>query len=140
VVDVTNLRPGCVVCDVARPPDIKEEAAALRQDILVIESGEIQLPAGTDMKYDIGLPPGTIYACLAETILLSLERKFGHYTLGREIDPARVREIAAIGEKHGFELAEIRSFGRVVEEVQVARLRQINLERFAQPQEQQVAG
>jgi predicted amino acid dehydrogenase len=130
VVDVTDLKPGCVVCDVARPPDIKEEAAAARQDILVIESGEIKLPDGADMKYDIGLPPGTIYACLAETILLALERKFGHYTIGREIDPARVREIAAIGEKHGFELAEIRSFGRVVQGEQVARLRAINAQRF----------
>lgn len=133
VVDVSTLRPGAVVCDVARPPDIKEAAAAAREDILVIESGEIRLPASTEMKYDIGLPPGVAYACLAETILLALDHRFGHYTLGREIDPQRVREIQAIGDKHGFELAEIRSFGREVPDEVFQRLASINLPRFARP-------
>lgn len=130
VVDVSTLRPGAVVCDVARPPDIQEAAAAARDDILVIESGEIRLPPGTEMKYDIGLPPGVAYACLAETILLALEHRFGHYTLGREIDPARVREIQAIGDKHGFDLAEIRSFGHAVPEAAFRRLATLNATRF----------
>jgi predicted amino acid dehydrogenase len=126
IVDVASLRPGAVVCDVARPPDISPEAAASRNDVLVIESGEICLPEGSKLTVDIGLPEGTIYACLAETLLLALEQRFGHYTLGREIDPAKVREIDAIGEKHGFQLAPIRSFGQVVPEDHFARLRALN--------------
>nr|MDQ3023908.1 hypothetical protein [bacterium] len=129
IIDVRNLQPGTVVCDVARPPDISEEAAALRDDILVIESGEISLPAGARLTVDIGLPPGTIYACLAETLLLSLDQRFGHYTLGREIDPDKVREIDAIGVKHGFQLAPIRSFGLVVADEHFARLFAINANR-----------
>lgn len=129
VVDVSGLQPGCVVCDVARPPDIKPEAAARRSDILVVESGEIRLPDGAELEVDIGLPPQTIYACLAETLLLALERRQGHYTLGREIDPERVEEIAALGRKHGLELAEIRSFGKPVTEEHFERLRGINTSR-----------
>ncbi|MEZ5338934.1 MAG: hypothetical protein R3F46_11810 [bacterium] len=125
VVDVTELRPGCIVCDVARPPDIREEEAARRNDILVIESGEIRLPEGAELKYDIGLPPNTIYACMAETLLLALERRFDHYTIGREIDPQKVKEIQAIGDKHGFELADIRSFGKVVPDEHYEKLRGI---------------
>jgi predicted amino acid dehydrogenase len=131
IIDVSNLRPGAVVCDVARPPDIKEEAAASRDDILVIESGEIQLPEGAELTVDIGLPKGTIYACLAETLLLALEQRGGHYTLGREIDPRRVQEIAAIGEKHGLDLAAIRSFGKEVPPEHFERLRIINTRPFA---------
>lgn len=126
VVEVGELRPGCIVCDVARPPDIREEEAARRDDILVIESGEIKLPEGAELKYDIGLPPNTIYACMAETLLLALERRFDHYTIGREIDPQKVKEIQAIGDKHGFELAEIRSFGKVVPEETYEKLREIH--------------
>jgi predicted amino acid dehydrogenase len=126
VVDVTGLRPGCIVCDVARPPDIREAEAARRNDILVIESGEIRLPEGSELNYDIGLPPQTIYACMAETLLLALERRFDHYTIGRDIEPAKVKEIQAIGDRHGFELADIRSFGKVVPEEQFERMRRIS--------------
>lgn len=130
VVDVAQLKPGCVVCDVARPPDIKPEAAASRHDILVIESGEIRLREGAELTYDIGLPGGTIYACLAETALLALDQRFGHFTLGREIEPEKVQLIDEIGTKHGFELAAIRSFGQVVEPEHFKRLAQINGSRW----------
>jgi predicted amino acid dehydrogenase len=129
VVDVSELQPGCVVCDVARPPDIKREAAQRRQDILVVESGEIQLPVGANLTVDIGLPPQTTYACLAETMLLALEQHRGHYTLGRDIDPQRVEEIEAIGRKHGVGLADIRSFGHVVPAAHFERLAVINARR-----------
>jgi predicted amino acid dehydrogenase len=133
VVDVSELQPGCVVCDVARPPDIKREAAQKRADILVVESGEIRLPGGAELTVDIGLPPQTIYACLAETLLLALEQHRGHYTLGREIDPARVEEIAEIGRRHGLELADVRSFGKVVPAAHFERLAEINSRRQAAP-------
>lgn len=125
-IDVTLLKPGCVVCDVARPPDIKKQQALARRDIMVIESGEIKLLDGAVMNYDIGLPPGVIYACLAETMLLALDRRFGHFTLGREIDPAMVELIMQIADKHGFELAEIRSYGEIVPEEHFVRLREVN--------------
>ena len=126
VIDVSELRPGAVVCDVARPPDINEAQARRRRDILVVESGEILLPQGSKLTVDIGLPRGVIYACLAETLLLALDGRFGHYTLGREIDPDKVREIEQVGFKHGFELAPIRSFGKAVPEAHFARLRKVN--------------
>ncbi|MBN2083016.1 hypothetical protein JW859_12530 [bacterium] len=130
VIDVAELKPGCLVLDVARPPDIKQQAAERRNDILVIESGEVLLPEGAELNYDIGLPPGVIYACLAETLLLALEKRFGNFTLGREIKPEQVNLIAEIGHRHGFKLAPIRSFGQVIEEARFTRLAEINSERF----------
>jgi predicted amino acid dehydrogenase len=114
VIDITRCKPGAVICDVARPPDISEREAALRPDVLVIESGEVLIPGEVDFGYDIGLPKGTSYACLAETALLAMEGRFEDYTLGRQIDTERVKEIYRLFRKHGFELAGLRSFGRYV--------------------------
>ena len=75
ILDIMKVKPGCVITDVARPLDIPAEDVAKRPDVLVIESGEIQLPGEVHMK-DIGLPKGIAYACLAETIVLALEARF----------------------------------------------------------------
>jgi hypothetical protein len=120
VVDISRCRPGAVICDVARPPDIGEREAALRPDVLVIESGEVLIPGNVDFGYDIGLPKGTSYACLAETALLAMEGRFEDYTLGRQIDTERVKEIYRLFRKHGFQLAGLRSFGRYVTDDDVA--------------------
>lgn len=116
IIGVGKLKSGAVVCDVARPPDIMEESAGKRPDVLVIESGEIAPPLGTTIDFDIGLPEGIVYACLAETMILALEGITRHYTIGRTIEKSRVDEVARMGERHGFTLAGFRSFGRLVSE------------------------
>jgi predicted amino acid dehydrogenase len=123
VLDISQCKPGAVVCDVALPADITEEEAAVRPDILVAESGEVLIPGEIDFGYDIGLPPGTAYACLAEAALLAMEGRFECYTLGREIDPQRVKEIYRLFRKHGFRIAGLRSFGHFVTEEELAAKR-----------------
>lgn len=125
VIDVTQCKPGAVICDVARPLDINPAEAALRPDILVIESGEVLIPGDVDFGYDIGLPPKTAYACLAETALLAMDGRFEDFTLGRNLDPNRVKEIWRLYNKHQFQLAPIRSFGDYVTEAEVAEKRAI---------------
>lgn len=114
ILDVSACKPGAVICDVARPPDIGPREAALRPDVAVIESGEVLIPGDIDFGYDIGLPPKTAYACLAETALLAMEGRFESYTVGRRIDLERVQEIQRLFDKHGFEIAGLRSFGKVL--------------------------
>ncbi|MEI2689875.1 MAG: serine carboxypeptidase [Anaerolineae bacterium] len=108
VIDITKCKPGAVICDVARPPDINPAEAALRPDVLCIESGEVLIPGDIDFGYDIGLPPKTSYACLAETALLAMEGRFEDYTLGRNITMDRVKEIYKLSLKHDFKLAGLR--------------------------------
>ncbi|MEM8532440.1 MAG: serine carboxypeptidase [Chloroflexota bacterium] len=129
VINVDKLKPGAVVCDVARPPDVKEEDAERRPDILVIESGEILLPGEPDFGFDIGLPPGTAYACLAETALLAMAGKFEDYTLGRNIEMDRVKEMYRLMNEHGLELAGLRSFDRYITEADIAEKRRLADER-----------
>jgi predicted amino acid dehydrogenase len=106
ILDITKVKPGCVITDVARPLDLSPADVAKRPDVLVIESGEILLPGEPRFK-DIGLPPKVAFACLAETIVLALEGRFEIFTIGREIEWKKVKEIYAMGLKHGMRLAAI---------------------------------
>lgn len=123
IIDISKCKPGAVICDVARPPDISAAEAAVRPDVLVIESGEVLIPGEIDFGYDIGLPPKTSYACLAETCLLAMEGRFEDYTLGRNIEMERVKEIYRLFKKHEFKLAGLRSHGEYIGEADVARKR-----------------
>ncbi len=125
VIDVLKLKPGCVVCDVARPPDVKEEDARLRPDILVIESGEVLLPGEPDFGFDIGLPPGVAYACLAETAVLAMENRFESFTLGRNIEMEKVKEMYRLFQRHGLQLEGLRSFGRYITDEELVARREL---------------
>ncbi len=106
VLDIMRVKPGCVITDVARPLDMSAEDVAKRPDVLVIESGEVELPGEVRMK-DIGLPTGVVYACLAETIVLTLEGRYENFTVGRNLSWPKVKEIYQLGLKHGMKLAAI---------------------------------
>jgi len=123
VIDISKCKPGAVICDVARPPDINKAEAALRPDVLVIESGEVLIPGEINFGYDIGLPPGVAYACLAETALLAMEGRFEDYTLGRNITMEKVKEIYRLFKKHQFRIADLRTFDEVVTEEMLAKKR-----------------
>jgi predicted amino acid dehydrogenase len=120
VLDVSQCKPGAVILDVALPPDISAEEAAVRPDVLVVESGEIALPGPARFSFDIGLPPGVAYACLAEAALLSMEERYECFTLGRDVQPARVKEIYRLFRKHGLQIAPLRTFGKLLSDEMVA--------------------
>ena len=118
------LQPGSVVCDVARPRDVSAMVAAVRNDILVIDGGMVDVPGPVDFHFNFGFPPGKAYACMAETITLALEGRFEDYTLGKEISRHQVDEISSLAAKHGFRLSGFRSFEREVTEEQIESVRQ----------------
>ncbi len=107
------LRPGTVVCDVARPRDVSAKVVRVRKDVLVIDGGIVKVP-GMRTNFDMGLPPGYAFACLAETILLALEGRFESYTLGKEISLEKVEEMRALADRHGFKVEALRSFERTL--------------------------
>ncbi len=126
VLDIMKVKPGCVITDVARPLDLPAEEVAKRPDVLVIESGEIELPGDVHMK-NIGLPKGVAYACLAETIVLALEGRFENFTVGRAIEWEKVREIYKMGLKHGMKLAAISGVNGPFSDDDIARVRELAL-------------
>ena len=124
IIHPSYIKSGAVVCDVARPRDVSKRVVEERDDVLVIEGGVVAVPGNTDFGFDFGFPPGMAYACMSETIALSLEGRYESFTLGKEVGVRQVEEITAICEKHGFELAGFRSFEKPVTEEQIARARE----------------
>ncbi|MFO7172867.1 MAG: shikimate dehydrogenase [Bacillota bacterium] len=122
IVQPEDLKPGAVVCDVAMPRDVDQRVAAVRDDVLVVDGGLIQVPGKTGLEGD-GFPPGTAPACLAETMLLALEGRYEHFTLGRDLSVAQIDEIVRLARKHGFTLAGIRSFHRALDDATIEAIR-----------------
>ncbi len=125
VIEPEDLKAGAVVCDVARPRDVSKRVAEVRHDVLVIEGGVVEVPGDVKFNLNFGFPPGTAYACMAETMILSLEKRYESYTLGRELTIRQVEEIAVLAKKHGFKIGGFRSFGKAVtsEEIKEIKLR-----------------
>jgi len=103
-----DLKPGAIVCDVARPRDVSKMVSEVRNDVLVIDGGIVTVPGKADFGIDYGPPPGMAEGCVAETILLTLERRYENYTIGKNITVEMVKEMGELAKKHGFKLAGLR--------------------------------
>jgi fatty aldehyde-generating acyl-ACP reductase len=133
IVQPQHLKPGAVVCDVARPRDVSKRVAEQRDDVLVFEGGLVEVPGPVDFHFNFGFPPKTSYACMAETIALALEGRYESYTLGKDLTVPQVKEIDRIARQHGFKLAGFRSFEHAVPDEEIERIR-FNARRARQAQ------
>ncbi len=125
LIEPQDLKPGTVVCDVARPRDVSVKVASERPDVLVIEGGVVEVPGDVEFNFNFGFPPKTSYACMAETMILALEGRFENYSLGRDLTVSQVKEIARLGRKHGFKLAGLRSFEHALTTEELKRVREL---------------
>lgn len=123
VVKAEWIKPGAVVCDVARPRDVGQEVVRKRPDVLVIEGGVVKVPGDVDFGFTFGFEPGTAYACMSETMMLALEGRYENFTLGKTVSVEQVKEISALAVKHGFQLAGFRSFERPLTRDQIDDVR-----------------
>jgi predicted amino acid dehydrogenase len=131
VIEPEDLRAGAVVCELSLPHDVSRRVALERPDVLVVEGGNMRVPGtfraervrepGTD--FDLGLSPGTALACMSETMVLALEERCESYTLGRGVNLDKVREIDALAERAGFELADMRAFDKAIPPEAIAATR-----------------
>lgn len=124
VIEPRHLKPGAVVCDVARPRDVSRQVAEQRNDVLVIEGGMIEVPGPVDFHFNFGFPPRMSYACMAETMALALEGRYEDYTIGKDITVAQAMEIRDIAARHGFRLSGFRSFEAEVSPETIAAVRE----------------
>ncbi|UMZ75316.1 shikimate dehydrogenase [Natranaerofaba carboxydovora] len=123
VIDGSELKPGAIVCDVARPRDVSWRVANLREDVLVIEGGVVEVPGDVDFNFNFGFPEGTAYACMAETMILALEGKYESFTLGRDLTIEQIDEMNHLANKHGFGLAGFRSFERALSNDEIENIK-----------------
>jgi acetylornithine/succinyldiaminopimelate/putrescine aminotransferase/predicted amino acid dehydrogenase len=117
------LKSGAVLCDISRPSNVSPVLRAARPDVLVLDAGIVELPGKPDIGLEYGLPPGSTYACMAETMLLGLERYFVAGSVGTDLRPAFILELQNLARKHGFHLAALQSAGNTVTAADWARFR-----------------
>ena len=123
IIEPEHLKPGSVVCDVARPRNVSRRVAEERDDVLVIEGGVVDLPGEVDFGFDFGFPPGKAYACMAETILLALEGRYECFTIGRDISLDQVDVMTQLAAKHGIRLSGFRSFEQALATEEIEEVR-----------------
>lgn len=122
LIEPEDLKAGAIVCDVARPRNVSREVASKRKDVLVIEGGVIKVPGNVDFHFDFGFPPQTSFACMAETMILALEKRYENFTLGRKLTIEQIDTISQLARKHDFSLAGFRNFERAVTDEEIAHI------------------
>lgn len=123
IIQPEHLKPGSVVCDVARPRDVSVRVGKERPDVLVIEGGVVSVPGNVNFNFNFGFEPGTAYACMSETMMLALEGRAECFTLGKDVSVEQVEETQRLAAKHGFKLAGFRAFEKAVTEEAILRAR-----------------
>lgn len=123
IIEPRHLKRGAVVCDVSRPRDVSIRVAQERPDVLVIEGGVVEVPGDVNFNFDFGFPAKTAYACMSETMMLALENRTDHYTLGKNVTVDQVQETMGWATKHGFKLAGYRAFEKAVSQESIDRVK-----------------
>lgn len=101
-----------VICDLSRPANVSREIKRRRPDVLVIDGGVVEVWNRPDLGWDFGFEQGLCFACMAETMLLGLEGHLEHTSIGSNITPETLALVRRLAEKHGFRVAELRSFDK----------------------------
>ncbi|MBF0502036.1 MAG: aminotransferase class III-fold pyridoxal phosphate-dependent enzyme [Candidatus Riflebacteria bacterium] len=107
VVKTEHLGSDVVIFDVSVPSAVAPEAGR-RAGVEWFKGGVVSLPERDALNIGaLPLEPGFVYACMAETMLLGLERRWEDYSVG-DIDKARVLEMLSLAQKHGFTLGRLK--------------------------------
>lgn len=118
------LAAGAIVCDLSRPSNTSRSVADQRPDVLVLDGGVVEIPGRPYLGMNIGFPRGIGYACMAETMMLALDGRFEDTSIGPDLDPATMDGLRGAAKRHGFRIAGLRSFDRLLTGVDWAGLRQ----------------
>ena len=128
IIQAEHLKPGAIVCDVAVPHDVCREVARLRPDVLVIEGGLVEVPGNPNFNFDFGYPPGIALACMAETMVLTMEKRFDDFSIGRGLDFDKVDEIDRLAKRNGFRLAGFRAFDEPITTERIEQVKELRRE------------
>jgi len=112
LVDVRQLKHGAIILDLSQPSNVDKATLGARPDVLFIDGGVVAFPNRPDMNFNFGFPRGHGFACMAETMMLGLERHFQHCSIGARTNRKTRHWIAGLAEHHGFKLSGLRRFNR----------------------------
>lgn len=106
------LKWGALVCDMSRPSNVSKQVLEERPDVLVIDGGVVAVPNQPDLGWNFGFEVGDAFACMSETMMLALEKRYEHTSLGADLNLGQLQLMRELAEKQGFALAGFRNFDR----------------------------
>jgi acetylornithine/succinyldiaminopimelate/putrescine aminotransferase/predicted amino acid dehydrogenase len=108
LLDARAVQPGTVICDLSRPANVGDDLHR-RDDVMVIDGGIVEVPGRPNLGFHFGLATGLAYACMAETMMLGLEQRYEHTSLGRDLQESSLDLLRSLASKHEFRLADLRA-------------------------------
>lgn len=121
------LKRGAVVCDLSRPSNVSEAVLRERPDVLVIDGGIVAMPNSPDLGWNFGFEKGTGFACMSETIMLALEKRYEHTSLGADLNVKQLALFRDLAAQQGFTLAGFRNLDRPLDPALWERVRAFRL-------------
>jgi predicted amino acid dehydrogenase len=104
VVFAEHIKPGCLLLDLGRPPDVDESVKTV-PGVEVILGGIVRLPGDPQGRIeDLGYGKGLVPACLAETIIIALGGAYDRVSLGDRTSTEDIEYFVTRAEALGFEV------------------------------------
>lgn len=122
LIEPDDVKFGAIICDISRPPNVSPLMKELRPDVLVIDGGVVEIPGRPSLGWYFGFERGLAYACMAETMMLALEKNYSDMSLGSDLTIEGINYFRELAKKHGFKISQLRSFDRPVSEEDWNRL------------------
>ena len=107
-----DLKKNAIVVDMAQPHNMSQEVCNQRPDVLRVDGGYMSI-ADINLRFKMGPPRGTTFACLTETIISTLSGDRDHHVGPVEMDFAR--SIMPLANSLGFEVAPLTNFSRPID-------------------------
>ncbi len=112
IVGPQDLKKNAVVVDMAQPHNMSHEVCTQRPDVLRVDGGYMSI-ADINLRFKMGPPRGTSFACLAETVVSTLSGDHDHHVGPVDMDFAR--GIMPLANSLGFEVAPLTNFSRPID-------------------------
>lgn len=110
LVRAEDLAAHAVVCDLSRPFNVPLTLRDERPDVTLIEGGLIATPSPIDLRR-LGLPRDTVYACMAETMLLALDGLHEPWSCDANLRLEQITRVERLARVHGFRVAHAAADG-----------------------------
>jgi len=115
-----HLKKNVIVIDVSQPPNLSSIICKQRPDVIRVDGGFVRFPEKTHLPIP-NVPPGKIFACIAEVIMQAMENDRNNHV--GSIDLSYLKETQRWGDKYGFILDELTNFGKTIKKSNGGHLR-----------------
>jgi predicted amino acid dehydrogenase len=104
-----HVKQNAIICDVSVPCSTDTDIIQKRKDVMFFTGGIVKLPLGEQIQAPaFPLPPGHVFACMAETMLLGLSGFRENLSYGK-LEIKNIEMVERLAQQHGFELGALKT-------------------------------